>query len=139
MGDQTNQPPAALPPGYYKTVGEGQAKADFAAASAGGGWEFDPEAMDKVIASLDDSLERDFSRAQEEATWLTQIKPPGEEVGSQGYVTAANGSGAAYQQFLNGAVDYTTAYVATLKEIRNAYQRQDDAALDAIRAAGKAV
>jgi hypothetical protein len=132
-------PAPGAPPPDYSALGTGQAKADFASASATGGWEFDPEAMDKVIQSLDDSLDHDFRQAQTEARWLTQIAPPGDEVGSHGYTKAANKSGASYQEFLKGAVDYTGAYVDTLKQIRTAYQNQDHAALDALRGIGKAV
>jgi enoyl reductase-like protein len=126
-------PPPAGPPPNYGELGTGQAKADFAAASANGGWEFDPEAMDKVIKSLEDVLSRDFREAQTQAAWLNQIMPPGDEVGSQGYVAAANNSGAAYQSFLKGALDYTSSYLDTLKKIRTAYLEQDQAAIDALR------
>ncbi len=129
-------PPPGPPPNYSE-LGSGQAKADFAAASGNSGWEFDPAAMDQVIKSLEDSLENDFSRAQDHATWLTLIQPPGQEVGSEGYAAAANKSGAAYQAFLQDARDYTLAYLDTLKKIRTAYQEQDQAALDALRKIGK--
>ncbi|ANN14352.1 hypothetical protein SD37_00890 [Amycolatopsis orientalis] len=129
--------PPPPPPPNYGELGSGQAKADFAAASANGGWEFDPAAMDKVIKSLEDCIENDFSQAQDHATWLTMIQPPGQEVGSEGYAAAANKSGAAYQDFLQGARDYTMAYLGTLKQIRTAYQEQDQAALDALRQIGK--
>lgn len=131
-------PPPVAPPDY-RNLGTGQAKADFAAASANDGWEFDPEAMDKVIKSLDDCLRDDFSRANTEATMLTGIDAMGDEVASQGYVALANTSGAAYQEFLRSAVDYTTAYRDTMIQIRDAYQKQDQAALDALRNVGKAL
>ncbi|WP_409493438.1 PE domain-containing protein [Amycolatopsis sp. cmx-11-12] len=121
----------------YRKLGTGQAKADFAAASANGGWEFDAEAMDKVIKSLEDCLQGDFTTAQNEATWLTQIKPPGAEVGSEGYAAAAVNSGRSYQDFLRGARAYTDAYVSTLHEIKTAYQNQDQAAIDALCQIGK--
>ncbi|MEV7552376.1 hypothetical protein AB0N89_22435 [Amycolatopsis sp. NPDC089917] len=133
----TSAPPPPGPPPNYGELGKGQAKADFAAASANGGWEFDPEAMDKVIKSLEACIDKDFSRAQNEATWLNQIKPPGTEVGSEGYAAAANSSGAAYQAFLQGAREYTWSYLETLIAIRKAYQEQDQAALDALRQIGK--
>ncbi|MFC9250570.1 hypothetical protein [Amycolatopsis thailandensis] len=135
----TAAPPPPGPPPNYGELGKGQAQADFAAASANGGWEFDPEAMDKVIKSLEDSLENEFREAQTHASWLNQIKPPGDEVGSQGYVVAANNSGASYQAFLDGAWKYTNAYLDTLKKIRTAYVEQDQAALDSLRQIGKAV
>ncbi len=131
-------PPPAVPPNYGE-LGTGQAKADFASASANGGWEFDPEAMDNVIKLLQDCVERDFSRARAEASNLTGIDAMGDEVGSQGYVAMANQSGAAYQSFLNGAAAYAQAYMQTLIDIRTAYQNQDQAALDAIRSIGKAL
>ncbi|OXM50987.1 PE domain-containing protein [Amycolatopsis alba] len=133
----TAAPPPPGPPPNYGELGTNQAKADFAAASANGGWEFDPAAMDKVIKSLEDCLENDFSRAQDHATWLTLIQPPGQEVGSEGYAAAANKSGAAYQSFLQSANDYTSSYLETLRKIRTAYQEQDQAALDALRQIGK--
>ncbi|MGY6657267.1 hypothetical protein NQK81_24775 [Amycolatopsis roodepoortensis] len=130
-------PPPPGPPPDYRNLGAGQAKADFAAASANGGWEFDPEAMDSVIKSLEDCLKDDFRLAQNEAVWLDQIKPPGDEVGSQGYTAAANKSGTEYKSFLQGAEQYTRAYVETLIQIRTAYQEQDQAAIDALRQIGK--
>ncbi|MFJ4102519.1 PE domain-containing protein [Amycolatopsis japonica] len=130
-------PPPPGPPPDYRNLGAGQAKADFAAASANGGWEFDPAAMDQVIKSLEDSLQVDFGDAQDQANWLTQIQPPGDEVGSIGYADAANRSGAEYQKFLRGAREYTESYLETLKTIRKAYQEQDQAALDALRQVGK--
>ncbi|WET79535.1 hypothetical protein P3102_36910 [Amycolatopsis sp. QT-25] len=138
QGAAAAPPPPPSPPNY-RELGSGQAKADFAAASANSGWEFDPEAMNKVIKSLEDSLETDFREAQTQASWLNQITPPGDEVGSQGYVTAANNSGTSYQAFLDGAFNYTSAYLDTLKKIRTAYQEQDRAALDALRQIGKVV
>ncbi|MEU8412323.1 hypothetical protein AB0C24_06025 [Amycolatopsis japonica] len=131
--------PPPPPPPNYGELGRGQAQADFASASANGGWEFNREAMDKVIKSLEDSLENEFREAQTHASWLNQIKPPGDEVGSQGYAVAANNSGTSYQAFLDGAWKYTTAYLETLKKIRTAYVEQDQAALDALRQIGKAV
>lgn len=128
---------AAPPPPDYRNLGTGQAKADFATASANSGWEFDPEAMDKVIKSLEDCVRLDFGDAQDQATWLTQVQPPGDEVGSKGYAEAANRSGAEYQRFLRGAREYTESYLDTLKTIRKAYQEQDQAALDALRQVGK--
>ncbi|HET6286753.1 MAG TPA: hypothetical protein VFG15_08380 [Amycolatopsis sp.] len=131
-------PPPPSPPNYGE-LGSGQAKADFAAASANGGWEFDPAAMDAVINQLQDCIERDFSRARAEASNLTGIDAMGAEVASDGYVAKANESGAAYQSFLNGAAAYAQAYMQTLIDIRTAYQNQDQAALDAIRSIGKAL
>ncbi|MFI6300587.1 hypothetical protein ACIBCH_01825 [Amycolatopsis thailandensis] len=132
-------PPPPGPPPNYTELGKGQAQADFASASANGGWEFDPEAMDKVIKSLEDSLDDQYRRALEESSHLTGIDAMGDEVASHGYVALANQSGASYQAFLKGAIDYTTAYMQTLQDIRNAYQKQDQAALDAIRQVGKAL
>jgi hypothetical protein len=126
------------PPPNYTDLGAGQAKADFAAASANGGWEFDPHAMDAVIKDLDDSLKFDYRRANAEATNLVGIDAMGHEVASEGYVEIANRSGASYQEFLRSAADYTTAYRDTLVQIRDAYVNQDQAALDALRDAGKA-
>ncbi len=130
-------PPPPGPPPNYGELGGGQAKADFASASANGGWEFDPEAMDAVIKSLEECIENNFGRAKTEAEWLTQIKPPGAEVGSEGYTTAAINSGRSYQVFLEGARQYTVAYLETLRKIRTAYQEQDQAAIDTLRQIGK--
>ncbi|MEU3627405.1 hypothetical protein BS329_06595 [Amycolatopsis coloradensis] len=131
-------PPSSPPPNYGE-LGSGQAKADFASASANGGWEFDPEAMDNVIKRLQECIERDFSRARAEASNLTGIDAMGAEIASDGYVAMANASGAAYQTFLNGAAAYAQAYMQTLIDIKTAYQNQDQAALDAIRSLGKAL
>ncbi|MGW4126603.1 hypothetical protein [Amycolatopsis japonica] len=136
LGAVAAPPPPGSPPNYGQ-LGSGQAKADFAAASSNGGWEFDPAAMDAVIKSLEDCIKNDFRRAQNEAVWLDQIKPPGDEVGSQGYAAAANKSGVEYKTFLQGAEQYTRSYVDTLIKIRTAYQEQDQAAIDALRQIGK--
>ncbi|WP_326567239.1 PE domain-containing protein [Amycolatopsis rhabdoformis] len=130
--------PPPGPPIDYKTLGAGQAKADFAAASSGNSWEFDPEAIGKVITELEDSLDHEYFSAQDHAGWLTQIIAPGSDLASEQYTTSAVVSGGSYQSFLQGAVDYTQAYVETLKSIRTAYQNQDHAALDALRNIGKA-
>jgi len=135
----TAAPPPPGPPPNYGELGKGQAQADFASASANGGWEFDPEAMDSVIKQLQTCIERDFSRARAEASNLTGIDAMGAEVASDGYVAKANESGAAYQAFLNGAAAYAQAYMQTLIDIKTAYQNQDQAALDAIRSIGKAL
>ncbi|MGW7535238.1 hypothetical protein [Amycolatopsis sp. NPDC054798] len=121
----------------YAALGKKQASADFAAASGNSGWEFDPAAIDEVIKSLEDSLDGDHERARKQARLLMQIVPPGSEVGSQGYADVANKSGTAYNSFLTGAVEYITAYVDTLKQVRTAYQNNDQNAKDQLRAAGK--
>ncbi|MEV4600431.1 hypothetical protein AB0K15_23880 [Amycolatopsis sp. NPDC049253] len=131
-------PPPAQPPDY-KALGAGQAKADFAAASGNGSWEFDPEAMDKVITQLEDSLDGDYAEARRHAAKLMQIPSPGSEVGSQGYVQTASASGAAYNQFLKGATDFVSAYVKTLKDIRTAYQNNDEQTKEQLRNFGKAL
>ncbi|MFC3453160.1 hypothetical protein [Amycolatopsis speibonae] len=135
----TAAPPPPGPPPNYTELGKGQAQADFASASANGGWEFDPEAMDKVIKSLEDSLENHFRRALTEASHLTGIDAMGDEIASDGYVATANKSGEAYQNFLDGAANYTRAYVATLRDIKKAYEQQDQTAIDALRTVGKAL
>ena len=135
----TGATPVAPPPApiVYTDLGRGQAQADFAAASSGSGWEFDAEAMDKVIKSLEDSASGDFRDAQSEAQAYTYVKPPGDEVASQGYVDAVVASGRAYNDSIQGVIDYTVAYVETLKKIRTAYQQQDQATIDALRGNSK--
>lgn len=125
-------------PPNYKTLGAGQAQADFASAAANGGWKFEPAAMAKVIKEIDQTLHTDLRTARNEAANLVQVRAPGSEVGSQGYAATAKNSGVAYQQFLDSAVNYLTAYRDKLQEISDAYQRQDQAALDALRGTGKA-
>ncbi|MEC3980653.1 PE domain-containing protein [Amycolatopsis sp. H20-H5] len=137
QGSTAATPPPAGP--NYTNLGAGQAKADFAAASGNGGWKFDPEAMDSVIKDLEDSIKHDFSRATNEVSHLTGIDAMGDEVASHVYVDAANRSGAQYQAFLTSAVDYTRAYVKTLRDIKTAYEQQDQAAIDALRDTGKAL
>ncbi|MFD5090818.1 hypothetical protein ACFWMR_09460 [Amycolatopsis thailandensis] len=135
----TAAPPPPGPPPNYGELGAGQAQADFAAASSNGGWEFDSEAMDKVIKSLEDCIENNFSSAMREASYLTGIDAMGDEVASQGYVKIANESGASYQNFLDGARKFTRAYADKLVEIKTAYEKQDQAAIDALRSVGKAL
>ncbi|MFD5243024.1 hypothetical protein ACFWIW_00695 [Amycolatopsis sp. NPDC058340] len=131
--------PAQAPAPDYTNLGANQAQADFAAASSNGGWEFDSEAMSKVIESLEDCIENNFSSAMREAAHLTGIDAMGDEVASQGYVKIANESGASYQTFLDGARKFTRAYADKLVEIKAAYEKQDQAAIDALRSVGKAL
>ncbi|MET7990263.1 hypothetical protein ABZU76_05070 [Amycolatopsis sp. NPDC005232] len=131
-------PPPAQPPDYL-ALGSDQAKSDFATASANGGWDFDPEAIDKVITQLEDSLDGDYAEARRHAAKLMQIPAPGSEVGSQGYVQTASASGASYNQFLKGATDFISAYVKTLKDIRTAYQNNDEQTKEQLRNFGKAL
>ncbi|MEU4669473.1 PE domain-containing protein [Amycolatopsis sp. NPDC023774] len=135
-GSNTATPPGQPPD--YKALGAGQAKADFAAASGNGSWEFDPEAMDKVIQQLDDTVQGDYTTAGNEADYLAAIQPPGKEIGSMQYAATANESGRSYQQFLASSIEYTKAYRDTLIDIRKAYQNQDQAAIDALKSSGKA-
>ncbi|WP_033289953.1 PE domain-containing protein [Amycolatopsis jejuensis] len=120
-------------PPDYKALGANQAKADFTAASAGAGWEFDPEAMDTVLKSLHETLDNNLIKAQDDAGRLTGIDAPGDEIASHSYVDIANKTGKSYQDYLAGAVKFLTSYAETLTTIRDAYRRQDHAALDALR------
>ncbi|MGW4394423.1 hypothetical protein ACWEHA_03980 [Amycolatopsis nivea] len=131
---------AATPPPQppdYESLGKKQASADFAAASGNNGWEFDPAAIDAVIKNLEDSINGDHQESVTKAAVLMQIVPPGSEVGSQGYADVANKSGASYYEFAQGAQTYVSAYVDTLKQIRTAYQNNDQDAKDQLRSAGK--
>ncbi|GAA1030592.1 MULTISPECIES: hypothetical protein [Amycolatopsis] len=125
------------PPPDYAALGKKQASADFAAASGNNGWEFDPAAIDEVIKNLEDSLDGDHQESVSKATALMQIVPPGSEVGSQGYADVANKSGSSYYDFAQGAQTYISSYVDTLKQIRTAYQNNDQNAKDQLRSAGK--
>ncbi|MFD2468142.1 hypothetical protein [Amycolatopsis silviterrae] len=121
----------------FGALGSGQAKADFAAASSNGGWEFNPEAMDKVIQQLEDSLDNEYSRARTIATQFAQLGQPGSDTVTTEYSKAADRATTAYNEFLRGTVDYLDSYVQTLKDIRTAYVKQDHAAIDALRGTRK--
>ena len=125
------------PPPDYTALGAGQAKADFAAASGSGSWEFDAQSMDKVIQQLEDSLNDDYSQARTVAAQFAQLGYPGSDQVSKDYMSATGRATIAYNQFLRGTVDFLSSYVDTLKQIRTAYVNQDHAAIDAIRSAGK--
>jgi hypothetical protein len=125
------------PPFDYKAFGESQAKADFARASAGSGWQFDPEKIEPVINQLQDLVDEKLRAMMTEARTLVQIRPPGDESASQKFVKAANDSGSSYQAALQGRVESAQSYVDTLKKIRDAYRRQDHVALDALRETNK--
>lgn len=135
---QTVSVTQGAPPPDYKALGSGQAKADFAAAAGNGGWEFDPDAMDKVIQQLEDSLDGDYARAQTIGQQFSQVRAPGSDQVSKDYIRDAGHSAAVYSQFLKGTVDYLQAYVDTLKTIRTAYANKDHAAIDALRGVRKA-
>jgi hypothetical protein len=132
--------PVAPPPAPidYKSLGSGQAQADFAAASAGGGWEFDVEGMDALILDLQDRIDVDLGTMQAHTVHLTVIQPPGDEVASMQYAEAANRAGREFLTSHESSVQFLTAYVETLRRIRTAYQEQDQAAIDALRGNGKA-
>jgi hypothetical protein len=123
----------APPPPDYAALGGQQAKADFASASAGGGWEYDPEAMQGVIDNLEAVADRDFRRIEQDAEAIIGIDPPGYEMVSERYVTAANNAGAEANTQFGNNIEFLNAYIGTLKDIYSAYQSQDEAALDALR------
>ncbi|WP_245787626.1 hypothetical protein [Amycolatopsis saalfeldensis] len=127
------------PPPDFTALGAGQAKADFAAAAGNGGWKFDAAAMDKVIQQLEDSLDSDYSQARTIGYQFAQLGYPGSDGASKDYMTAAGRATTAYNEFLRGTVDYLQSYVETLKQIRTAYVKQDQAAIDAFRGPGKVV
>ncbi|WP_239154280.1 hypothetical protein [Amycolatopsis sp. FDAARGOS 1241] len=125
------------PPPDYKALGSGQAKADFAAAANNRGWEFDAAAMDKVIQQLEDSINSDYTRAQNIGTLFAQVGPPGSDQVSQDYIDAAVRATTVYNQYLAGTVQYIKAYVEALKEVRTAYANHDQTAIDALRGTRK--
>lgn len=129
--------PPPPPPPNFGALGSSQAKADFAAASSNGGWEFNPEAMDKVIRQLEDSLDNEYARARTIATQFAQLGRPGSDTVTTEYAKAADRATTAYNEFLRGTVDYLDSYVRTLKDIRTAYVKQDHAAIDALRGTRK--
>lgn len=120
----------------YTALGATQAKADFAAAAGNGGWAFNPEAMDKVIQELEDSLDGDFRKAQNHGQMMALMTPPGGENVSTNYVSSVVKTVVAHNEFVKGAVDYVTAYLETLKKVRAAYVNQDHAAMDDLRKTG---
>lgn len=130
---QYSQGETSAPPPDYTALGGQQAKADFASASAGGGWEYDPEAMLGVIRSLEDVVENDLGRMEKDADSIVGIDPPGHEVVSESYVNDANRAGASWNAQFSNNQKFLIAYIDTLKNIHDAYKRQDEAALDALR------
>lgn len=126
----TGQPPD------YITLGANQAEADFAAAAGNGSWTFNPEAMDKVIQELEDSLDGDFRKAQNHGQMMALMTPPGGENVSTNYVSAVVKTVVAHNEFIKGAVDYVTSYLDTLKKVRTAYVNQDHNAMEDLRKTG---
>jgi hypothetical protein len=126
------------PPPDFSSLGAGQAQADFAAASANGGWKFDAAAMDKVIQNLEDSLDGDYADATRAGRAMALITDPGSDDVSRKYITAAVNSGIAHNRFLTGAIEYVDAYVNTLKKIRTAYVNRDQTTIDTLRGIRKA-
>jgi hypothetical protein len=135
---QTVSVTQGAPPPDYKALGSGQAKADFAAAAGNGGWEFDPDAMDKVIQQLEDSLDGDYAKARTAGDMFAQLGYPGSDQVSTDYMAAASRATRAYNSFLSDTVTYLESYVDTLKQIRTAYANHDHAAINALRGVGKA-
>jgi hypothetical protein len=130
---QYTQGEAPPPPPDYAALGGQQAKADFASASAGGGWEYDPKAMLGVIQQLDAVVDGDFRRVEQDADLIVGIDSPGYEEVSERYVTDANRAGADGNAQFDNNKKFLNAYIDTLKDIYTAYQRQDEDALDALR------
>jgi hypothetical protein len=119
----------------YKAVGTGQAAADFNAA-VGRGWKFNDAEMGPYLAALDAEVER-LRGMRRNAESLNKIRPPGGEIASRQAAEVMNRSGAMCQASIQSALNYLTAYVDHNHQVRDAYLRQDDAALDTLRGPGK--
>lgn len=124
---------SAPPQQDYAAIGKEAAKADFTSASSSQGWEYDPEAMKALIKKLEDIYQRQRFHMEEDAGNLTQIDPMGNESVSKEYASYGNGSGSSYKPILFGSFDYLRSYIDTCIDIDQAYQDQDQAALDALR------
>jgi hypothetical protein len=118
--------PVCLPDGST-----GQAAADFNAA-VGRGWKFNDAEMGPYLNALDAEVER-LKGMRGDADSLNKIRPPGGEIASQQAAEVMNRSGAMCQASIQSALNYLTAYVDHNHQVRNAYLRQDNAALDALR------
>ena len=126
----------AYPPtADYKAIGTGQAAADFNAA-VGRGWKFNDAEMGPYLDALYAEVER-LKLMSRHADSLNKIRPPGAEIASQQAAEVMNRSGAMCQASIQSALNYLTAYVDHNHQVRDAYLRQDDAALDALRGPGK--
>lgn len=126
--------PGKEPPDF-KAMGADTAKADFAAASAGG-WQYDPEGMLKLIKELKATRAGKLADMEQRTEQLVGIDPPGAEMVSEDYTSVANASGGSHNTQFQGYRDYLDAYIDTLETIDRAYQEQDQAALDALRQKG---
>lgn len=120
----------------YAKVGAAAASADFASASGTQGWEYDSEAMQALIKKLHGIFDKQRQHMMYDADNLTSIDPMGDEPVSQSYAEYGNSSGHSYIPLLKGSFQYLNAYIRTCQEIDQAYQKQDQEALDALRKQG---
>jgi hypothetical protein len=125
------------PPFDYKAFGESQAKADFARASAGPGWQFDPEKIEPVINQLQDLVDYNLRKIQSETQTFAQIPSKVQDPASLGYESRADASISVYSRAIQGRVTAVSSYIDTLRQIRDAYKNQDHAALKALRTENK--
>lgn len=124
--------PGAIIPSHYKHAGAQQAKAEFAAAYSNG-WQYDPEAMKRVIQKLQSISSGRMMELRRLADSTHGIKPPGNEDVSIGYVSKANLSGQTYLGLLESSIYFLQSYVETLTKIDKAYQQQDEETLESLR------
>ena len=131
---QVTQGQLPAPPPDPSAAGVAAATAAFSAAYSGKGWKFDIDGLNDVINGVQDVIDLHLSQVG----MRMQIRAPGDEVASDRYAAAANASLRAFNEAHDANTKYLRAYADTLREVRDAYLRQDHEALDALRgAAGK--
>lgn len=126
---QTTQGTPPPPPPDYTALGKQEAQAQFSNQFAKNGYEFDPDALQKVIDEVQGVLTDELQPVSVRNT----IKSPADDVISKDYIDSAVKSIKTFNDAHNAITDYLQSYVWTLRQIRDAYVQQDEAALDALR------
>lgn len=118
-------------PPDYMALGKQEAQAQFANEVAKNGYTFNPDALQEVIKELNDALDE----LRNGVTVQRFVEAPGADLISTRYAEAATQSVMAFNDAHEARVRYLQSYIDTLASIRDAYLRQDHAALEALRGA----
>ncbi|NKQ55414.1 hypothetical protein HFP15_21250 [Amycolatopsis sp. K13G38] len=130
--------PAGIPtdPQQAMAAGRAAATASLAQSHTGKGYEVNIDGLAKQINDIQDILDGTLYNVNVPA----RVDPPGNEYASRGYAEGAGGATAyltMFNQHHEGITQYLRGYVQALGQVRDAYQRQDHEALDALAGLNK--
>jgi hypothetical protein len=105
------------------------------AAAAGGGFKMDLDAMKSILPqwqSIVDKLEKLHRQGEQ----FRALPKPAEDEASKLQKKAADAHADAYQDSVQGQLDYAKAYTASLQKAIDSTEQQNQAAVDAVRKNG---